>query len=132
MLHHLRDPPFPQRFKDEMDVVGHEAEGVDADAIAAGEAIKPVEVRDELSAGREDSLPAAASLVDMINFAHFPVALARRGTGQTGFFPGEVGHLLISVFSAGKFSYIFKENRKNIRPTLRQMIMPQGHNPLTN
>ena len=40
LLHYLRYAPFGEGFEQEMDVVGHEAEGVDADAVAASEAIE--------------------------------------------------------------------------------------------
>ena len=85
MLHQLRDAPFAKRFEDEVDVVGQQAEGMHADAVAAGEAIEAVEVGDELGAGLEDSLPAAAALVDVIDLPDGPVALLRRGWEESGF-----------------------------------------------
>ena len=85
MLHQLGDAPFTQRFEDEVDVVGHEAEGMDADAVAAGQAIEAVEVADELGTGLEDSLAAAAALVDVIDLPDGPVALLRRGGEESGF-----------------------------------------------
>ena len=79
VLHQLRDAPFSQRFEDEVDVVGHEAEGVDPDPVAAGQPVEAAEVGDELGAGLEDFLLAAAALVDVIDLADDPVALAGRG-----------------------------------------------------
>ena len=132
VLHHLRDTPFGPRLEDEMNVVGHEAEGVDADAVPAGQAIELVEERDKLGPSLKDALLAASPLVDVINLAHFPIALTRRGAGQSGFFLGEVSHLPISVFSRGKFSYIFGKNRKNMRPIPRQTASPLPHFAITN
>ena len=102
----MGDAPLDEGFEEEVDVVGHEAEGVDADTVAAGEAIEMVEVGDELGAGAEDGLLAAAALVDVVDLAHMEVALAGRGGGVFGFFLGRVGHLHISVFREPKFSLI--------------------------
>ena len=84
-LHESRNGAFAQGFEQEMDVVGHEAEGVDADAVAAGEAIEAVEVADELGTRLEDSLAAAAALVDVIELPDGPVALLGRGGDESGF-----------------------------------------------
>ena len=56
MLHQLRDAPFAKRLQDEVYVVGHQAEGMHANAVATGEAIEAIEVGDELGAGLEDFL----------------------------------------------------------------------------
>lgn len=85
MLHQLRDTPFAQRLEDEVDVVGHQAEGVYTDPVTAGEAIEAVEVGDELGTGLKDFLPAAAALVDVIDLPDDPVALLRRGREKFGY-----------------------------------------------
>ena len=126
----MGDTPFDEGFEDEVDVIGHEAEGVDADAVAAGEAIEMVEVGDELGAGAEDGLLAAAALVDVVDLAHLPVALARRGGGELCFFWGKGGHLLISGFSEGKFSLIFQETCGKVKPSPRQWALKESYFPL--
>jgi len=94
VLHEAGDAPFGEGFEQEVDVIGHQAEGMDPDAEAAGEAVELVEVADELGAGVEDALAPAAALVDVVDLADVPVAQA--GRGGVELFAGELGHLLIS------------------------------------
>lgn len=66
-------------------VVGHQAEGMHADAVTAGKAIEAVQVGDELGAGLEDFLPAATALVDVVDLPDGPVAFLRRGREKFSF-----------------------------------------------
>ena len=79
VLHDLRNSPFLQGFEDKVHMIGHEAEGMHADTVAAGEAIEMVEVADELGAGPEHGLLAATSLIDVVDLANVEVALAGWG-----------------------------------------------------
>ena len=118
VLHELGNPPFLQRFEDKVYMVGHEAKGMHADAVAASEAIEMVEVVDELGARPEDGLLAATTLIDVVDLAHVEITLA--GWGGFVTFGSEFRHLLNSVFWKTKFSHIFKESCGNSPPTLRQ------------
>jgi len=133
VLHHLGDAPFGERFEHEVYVIRHEAEGVDTNAVAAGESIEAVKVADELGAGLEDSLAAAATLVDVIDLAYLPIALSRRGSGE---FPAGVTwdgfrHLLNSVFCEGKFSFIFQKSENILQPIQRRRRTESGRSAPT-
>lgn len=75
VAHEVRDASFAERFEDEMDVVGHQAEGVNSDFVAASEAIEPVQIGEELGLGMEDALAAIAALVDVVDAAAFECAM---------------------------------------------------------
>ena len=87
VAHEVGDAAFAKRFEDEMDVVGHQAEGVNADFVAASQAVEAVEIGEELGLGIEYSLAAIAALVDVIDAAAFEGA---KGAG--GNFDGS-GHI---------------------------------------
>ena len=101
VLHEAGDGAAPEGFEHEMDVVGHEAKGVNADFVAAGEEVEPLEVEEEVGGGVEGVLALGAALVDVEGLAAFPAAEA----GRVGL--GSAHALLNSGFSAGKFSFIF-------------------------
>ena len=63
-------------------MVGHQAEGMDANLVAPGETIEEIEVVEELGAGLEDALFTAAALVDVIDLPNVPVALAGWSGGE--------------------------------------------------
>ena len=75
-LHEARNGAFSQGFEQEMDVVGHEAKGVDADFVAAGEEVESVEVKDGVGGAEEGFVALGSALVDVIDLAAFPVAEA--------------------------------------------------------
>ena len=102
VLHESRNGTLSQRFKHEVDVVGHEAKGMDADLATSGEGIETVQVVDQLGFAVEDALTLGAALIDVVDLAAFEGAESGRKLGSAF-----GGHLLISVFPAGKFSYIF-------------------------
>ena len=79
VAHEVRDGAFAQGFEDEVDVIGHQTEGMDADFVTAGEAIETVEVGEQLGLGVEDALAAVAALVDVIALAAFERAQRARG-----------------------------------------------------
>ena len=112
VLHEAGDAPFGEGFEQEVDVIGHQAEGVDTDAEAAGEAIELVEVADEMGAGVEDALASASALIDVVDLADVPVTQA--GRGGVELFAGELGHLLISGIWAEKFSFIFGRRQRKL------------------
>lgn len=78
VLHEAGDGAFTQGLKHEMHVVGHDAEGVDADFVAAGEEIEAVEVEDDLGLGVEDALALGSALVDVVDLTAFETAQAGR------------------------------------------------------
>ena len=102
MLHESRNGALSQLFKHEVDVVGHEAKGMDADLATSGEGIETVQVVDQLGFAVEDALTLGAALIDVVDLAAFEGAESGRKLGSAF-----VGHLLIGVFPAGKFSHIF-------------------------
>lgn len=73
VAHEIGDAAFPGRLEDEMDVIGHQAEGMDADAVAARETVEAVEIGEELGLGLEDALALVATLIDVIGTAAFEV-----------------------------------------------------------
>lgn len=79
LLHEAGDAVGAGGFEEEMDVIGHEAEGVDADGVAFGEEAESLEVGDELDFGEEDLLAVVAALVDVVDLAALPVAAAGGG-----------------------------------------------------
>lgn len=87
VAHEVGDATFAERFEDEMDVVGHQAEGVNADFVAASESVESVEIGEELGLGMEDALAAIAALVDVVDAAAFEGAM-----GAGGNFDGS-GHI---------------------------------------
>ena len=74
---------------------------MDTDLAATGQGIETVQVVDQLGFAVEDALTLGAPLVDVVDLAAFEGAESGRKLGSAF-----VGHLLISVFSAGKFSHI--------------------------
>ena len=64
--------------KHEVDVVRHQAEGMDANAVATGEDVEAVEVAEEVFRAVEGVLALRASLVDVIDLSAFPIANPRR------------------------------------------------------
>ena len=76
VLHEAGDGAAPEGFEHEMDVVGHEAKGVDADFVAAGEEVEFVEVKDRVGGAEEGFVALGSALVDVIDLAAFPVAEA--------------------------------------------------------
>lgn len=78
VLHEAGDGPAAEGFEHEMDVVGHEAKGVDADFVAAGEEVEALEVEEEVGGGVEGALALGAALVDVEGLAAFPAAEAGR------------------------------------------------------
>ena len=102
MLHESRNGVLSQRFKHEVDMVGHEAKGMDPDLAAAGEGIETVQVVDQLGFAIEDTLTLGSALIDVVDLAAFEGAESGRKLGSAF-----GGHLLIGVFPAGKFSHIF-------------------------
>lgn len=87
MLHELRNTAFSLGFEEEMDVVGHEAKGVNADFAAAGDAVELEEVEEEVGGLEEDVLALGAALVDVVDVAAFEVAEAGWvGLGSSHFY----------------------------------------------
>ena len=78
VLHESRNGTAPEGFEHEVDVVGHEAEGMDADFVAAREEVEPVEVEQEMGGGVEGVLPLGSALVDVVDVAAFPFSEAGR------------------------------------------------------
>ncbi len=79
LLHEAGDAIATGRFKDEVDVVGHEAEGMDADGVASSQHVKALEVDEELDFGVENRLLVIAALVDMVDLATLPISQAGGG-----------------------------------------------------
>lgn len=79
LLHEAGDAVGPGGFEEEVHVIGHEAEGVDADGVAFGEQAESLKVDEELDVGEEDRLTVIAALVDVIDLATLPVAEAGGG-----------------------------------------------------
>ena len=79
VAHEVGDATFAERFEDEMDVVGHQAEGVNADFVAASESVESVEIGEELGLGMEDALTTIAALVDVIDAAAFEGTMGAGG-----------------------------------------------------
>ena len=79
LLHEAGNAIPTSRFEDEVDVVGHEAEGVDADGVAPGKHVKALKVDEELDFGVEDRLTVVAALVDMVDLATLPIAQSGGG-----------------------------------------------------
>ena len=79
VAHEVGDAAFAEGFEDEVDVVGHQAEGVNTDFVAARETVEPVEIGEELGLGMEDALAAVAALVDVIDAAAFEGAMGAGG-----------------------------------------------------
>jgi len=77
-LHEPGDRTAAEGFEEQVDVIGHQAEGVDADFVATGEVIEAVEVEDEVSGADERGLALRAALVDVVDLPAFPVAKAGR------------------------------------------------------
>jgi len=79
VAHEVGDGAFAEGFEDEVDVVGHQAEAVDADFVAAREPVEAIGVGEELGLVVEDGLAAVAPLVDVIALAALEVALGAGG-----------------------------------------------------
>jgi len=77
-LHEPGDRAAAKGLEEQVDVIGHQAEGVDADLVAAGEVVEAVEVEDEVSGADEGGLSLRAALVDVVDLPAFPVAKAGR------------------------------------------------------
>ena len=80
VLHEAGDGSFSQGFQQEVNMVGHEAEGMDADFVAPRQDVEPVEVDDGVSGTEEGPLALGAALVDVIDLSALPVA----NTGRVG------------------------------------------------
>ena len=111
VLHQARDAAFPLGLEHEVDVVVHEAKCMDPDLIAAGQPIKPVQVKDHMGFAIEDPLALRSALIDMIDLPALKVTKAWRQFGsKLG------GHLRISVFPTGKISHLFSSSRPTLNP----------------
>ena len=78
VLHEAGDGAAAEGFEHEVDMVGHEAEGVDADVVTASEQVKAIEVEEEVFGFVERVLALGTSLVDVVGLAAFPFAKAGR------------------------------------------------------
>jgi len=78
VLHEPGDGAFAKRFEEEMNMIGHEAEGVDTNLVAPGEGIEAIEIEDEVGGVTEDVLALGAALVDMVDLTALEVAKAGR------------------------------------------------------
>ncbi len=66
VAHEMRNAMTPSLVQDKVHVVGHEAEGMDANAVTAGEAVETIEVGEKLGCVLEDALAFVTTLVDVI------------------------------------------------------------------
>jgi hypothetical protein len=86
VLHQAGDAMFlASGFEHEMDMVRHEAEGVDPNLITAGEDVEAVEVVDELGLAIEDALPLGGALIDVIDVSALEGS-ETRGQGRPALF----------------------------------------------
>ena len=76
VLHQARDAAFPFGLKHEVDVVVHEAKGMDPDFVTAGESIKPVQVKNDVGFAIEDPLALRSTLIDMVDLPALKVTNA--------------------------------------------------------
>lgn len=111
VLHQARDAAFPFGLKHEVDVIVHEAKGMDPDFVTASESIEPVQVEDHMGFAIKDPLALRSTLIDMVDLSALKVTKAGRQFGaEFG------GHLLISAFPTGKFSHLFSYHHSNPQP----------------
>lgn len=66
VAHEMRNAVTPGLVQDEVHVIGHEAEGMEADVMPAGEAVETVEVGEKLGGVLEDTLAFVTTLVHVI------------------------------------------------------------------
>lgn len=78
MLHQARDGTLPLRLEHEVDVVVHEAKGMDPDFVTAGELIEPVQVKNDVGFAIEDPLALRSALIDMVDLTALKLAKTGR------------------------------------------------------
>jgi hypothetical protein len=78
MLHEAGNCSAAQGCEHEVDVVGHEAKGVDANLVATGEEVEPVEVEEEVVGLVEFVLALRPTLVDVKDLAALELAFPGR------------------------------------------------------
>ena len=74
LLHKAGNAVFAGGFDQEVDVVRHQAKGMEADMVTPGEDVNAIEVGDELVVGVEHVLLVVAALVDVVDLAALPIA----------------------------------------------------------
>jgi len=78
VAHEVGDGAFAEGFENEVDVIGHQAEAVDTDFVAAGEPVEAVGVGEKLGLVVEHCLAAVTALIDVVALAALKVALGAR------------------------------------------------------
>ena len=78
VLHQAGDGTLPLRLEHEVDVVVHEAKGMDPDFVAAGESIEPVQIENDVGFAIEDPLALRSALIDMVDLPALKVTNAGR------------------------------------------------------